>query len=73
LIIVLIGFTSFVFMLWEPHIEGRNEHSTLFQIYFKDLFLAYVYIASIWFYAALYQTFKLLGLIKQMNYFLEKQ
>jgi len=60
-IIVLIGIGALAFILWEPHIEGRNAHSTLFEIYFKDPFLAYAYIASIPFFTALYQAFKVLG------------
>jgi hypothetical protein len=59
--IVLIGIGSFAFLLWEPHIEGRNVHATLFEIYFQDLFLAYAYLASIPFFVALYQAFKVLG------------
>jgi hypothetical protein len=60
-VIVLIGIGALALMLWEPHIEGRNAHATLFQIYFNDPFLAYAYIASIPFFIALYQAFKLLG------------
>ena len=60
-VIVLIGIGVLVAMLWEPHLEGRNAHATLFEIYFKDPFLAYVYIASIPFFMALYQAFKVLG------------
>lgn len=41
--------------------EGRNAHATVFEIYFKDPFLAYMYIASIPFFVALYQAFKVLG------------
>jgi hypothetical protein len=52
-------------MLWEPHIEGRNAHATLFEIYFQDPFLAYAYLASTPFFVALYQAFKLLGYIGQ--------
>jgi hypothetical protein len=37
---VVVGGAVFVFLLWEPHIEGRNAHATLFQIYFNDPFLA---------------------------------
>ncbi len=48
-------------MLWEPQIEGRNAHATLFEVYFKDPFLAYAYIGSIPFFVALYQAFKVLG------------
>ena len=59
--IVLIGIAVFVFLLWEPHIEGRNAHATLFEIYFNDPFLAWAYTASVFFFVALYQAFKLLG------------
>ena len=58
---VLLGIAVFVFLLWEPHIEGRNAHATLFEIYFKDTFLAVAYIASTPFFVALYQAFKLFG------------
>ena len=62
-VIVLIGVGALAFLLWEPHIEGRNAHATLFEIYFKDPFLAYAYLASIPFFIALYQAFKVLGYI----------
>src|SRR4051794_6901308 len=61
IVIVLTGIGALALMLWEPHIEGRNAHATTFEIYFKDPFLAYAYIASIPFFAALYQAFKVLG------------
>src|SRR5215831_8843028 len=60
-VVVLIGIGAAVLLLWEPRIEGRNAHATLFEIYFKDPFLALVYAGSITFFAALYQAFKLLG------------
>src|SRR3990167_1026229 len=69
IVILLIGIGTLVLMLWEPHIEGRNAHATLFEIYFKDPFLAYAYIASIPFFVALYQAFKLLGYIGQNKVF----
>jgi cytochrome bd-type quinol oxidase subunit 2 len=62
-IIVLIGVGALTLLLWEPHVEGRNAHATLFQIYFNDPFLAYAYIASISFFVALYQAFKVLGYV----------
>ena len=68
-VIVLIGICALVLMLWEPHLEGRNAHATLFEIYFKDPFLAYVYLASILFFVALYQAFKVLGYIGQNKAF----
>jgi hypothetical protein len=64
-VIVLIGIGALALMLWEPHIEGRNAHATLFEIYFKDPFLAFAYIASIPFFVALYQAFKVLGYVGQ--------
>ena len=66
---MLIGIGALALMLWEPHIEGRNAHATLFEIYFKDPFLAYAYIASIPFFVALYQAFKVLGYAGQNKVF----
>jgi hypothetical protein len=68
-IIVLIGIGALSLLLWEPHIEGRNAHATLVQIYFHDPFLAFAYIASIAFFAALYQAFKVLGYVRQNRVF----
>ncbi len=71
-VIVLIGIGALALMLWEPHIEGRNAHATLFQIYFNDPFLAYAYTASIAFFVALYQAFKLLGYIGRNEVFSQR-
>ncbi len=60
-VIVLIGIGALALMLWEPHLEGRNAQATVFEIYFKDPFLAYAYVASISFFVALYHGFKVLG------------
>src|SRR5580704_2984035 len=68
-VIVLIGVGAVCVMLWEPRIEGRNVHATLFEIYFKHPFLAYAYIASIPFFAALYQAFKVLAYVRQNRTF----
>ncbi len=68
-VIVIIGIGALALMLWEPHIEGRNINATLFEIYFKDPFLAYAYIASIPFFVALYQAFKVLGYVGQNKTF----
>ena len=68
-VIIFIGIGAFALMLWEPHIEGRNVHATLFEIYFKDPLLAYAYIASIPFFVALYQAFKVLGYTGQNKIF----
>ena len=68
-VIVLIGIGALALMLWEPHLEGRNAHATVFEIYFKDPFLAYAYIASIPFFIALYQAFKVLEYVRQNKTF----
>src|SRR6478609_9936871 len=68
-VIVLIGIGALALLLWEPHIEGRNAHATPFEIYFKDPFLAYAYFASIPFFAALFQAFKLLAYTRQNKVF----
>ncbi|HTI72230.1 MAG TPA: DUF2975 domain-containing protein [Candidatus Limnocylindria bacterium] len=68
-VIVLIGTGALAFMLWEPHLEGRNAGATIFQIYFHDPFLAYAYTASIAFFVALYQAFMLLGYIGKNKVF----
>lgn len=68
-VIVLIGIGALAVMLWEPHIEGRNVHATLLEIYFNDPFLAYAYIASIPFFVALFQAFILLAYIGRNEVF----
>lgn len=65
IITVLIGIGVLVFMLWEPQLEGRNINATFSQVYFHDPFLIYVYIASIAFFIAVYQVFRLLGYIRR--------
>jgi hypothetical protein len=69
MIIVLIGLGVIALLLWEPHLEGRNAHAKLFQIYFNDPFLACAYIASTPFFVALYQAFKVLGYARQNTVF----
>lgn len=59
-VLVLIALGTLAFLLYEPHVEGRNVDATLFQIYFQDPFLAYVYLSSIPFFIALYQACALL-------------
>lgn len=56
-LIVLSGVGALAFLIWEPHIEGRNAHATLVEIYFNDPFLAFAYVGSIPFFVALYQAF----------------
>ncbi|WP_050029559.1 DUF2975 domain-containing protein [Verrucomicrobium sp. BvORR034] len=71
-VVVLVGMVALGLMLWEPQLEGRNAHSTVFQIYFNDPFLAYVYLASIAFFTALYQAFRLLGYVGQNEVFSQR-
>lgn len=68
-VIVLIGIGALAILLFEPHVEGRNAHATLSQIYFHDPFLIYAYIGSIAFFVALYQAFKLLGYVAKKEVF----
>ena len=68
-VILLIGIGALAGMIIFPQLEGRNTNADLFSIYFQDPFLAYAYIASIPFFVALYQAFKLLGYIGQNKVF----
>ena len=68
-VIVLIGIGTLGLMLWEPHLEGRNAHATTFEIYFKDPFLAYVYVGSIPFFVALRRAFGLFGHVRRTGTF----
>jgi hypothetical protein len=67
--IVLIGLGALAFLLGEPHLEGRNAHASLFAIYFKDPFLAFVYVGATPFFYALYRAFGLLGQVRQTGAF----
>ena len=67
-VIVLIGIVALAILLWFPSAEGRAKNLDLFSIYF-DPFILYGYAASIAFFVALYQTFKLLGYIGQNKIF----
>jgi hypothetical protein len=66
---VAMGIAALALLLWEPQIEGVNAHATNFEIYFKDPFLAVVYIGAIPFFVALYQVFKALGYVRQNKTF----
>jgi len=71
-VLVLIGIGAVALLLWEPHLEGRNAHATPFEIYFKDPFLAYAYIASTPFFVGLYHAFKVLGYAGQNKIFTQE-
>ena len=68
-VLVLVGAGTLALLLLEPQTEGRNAHATTFEIYFKDPFLAYVYLASIALFVALYHAFKVLGYVGQNKIF----
>ena len=67
-VIVLIGIVALAIMIRFPLTEGRATNLDLVSIY-ADPFLAYGYLASIAFFVALYQAFKLLGYIGQNKVF----
>ncbi|MBK6766636.1 MAG: DUF2975 domain-containing protein [bacterium] len=64
IVIVLVGMSALVFLLWEPQVEGVNANATNFEIY-TDPFILLVYAGSLPFFFALFQAFKLLGHIRQ--------
>jgi len=68
-VILLIGIGVVTGMILFPQIEGRNANSDLVSIYLRDPLLAYTYIASIPFFVALYQAFRMLGYIEQKKAF----
>lgn len=68
-IVILVGVIVLSALLIEPHLEGRNTNSTFFQIYFTDPFLAYIYLASIPFFVALFQAFRELGYVRRNKIF----
>lgn len=67
-VVVLIGIVALAILLWFPSTEGRATNLDLFSIY-ADPFILYAYAASIAFFIALYQAFKLLGYIRQNKVF----
>jgi hypothetical protein len=64
-VIFLVGVGVLAGLLWEPRVEGRNVNADLVTVYFRDPFLAYVYVGSLPFFFGLYQAFKLLGSVGQ--------
>ncbi len=69
IVIVLIGLVALAGLIRFPATEGRAANLDLFSIYFHDPFLWYAYLASVPFFVALYQAFKLLGYIGQNKVF----
>ncbi|MDT4968189.1 MAG: hypothetical protein QOJ64_2926 [Acidobacteriota bacterium] len=71
-VIVLLGIGVLAFLLWEPQVEGRNVNATQFEIYFKDPFLAYIYLAFVPFFVGLYHAFKILGYARRNEIFSQR-
>jgi len=67
-VIVLIGIVALGVLIRFPMTEGRAVNLDLFSIY-SDPFIIYGYLASIPFFVALYQAFKLLGYIGKNKVF----
>lgn len=68
IVTVLIGIAALIILTWLPLTEGRAVNLDLFSIYADPLIL-YVYGASIAFFIALYNAFRLLGYIGQNKVF----
>src|SRR3989344_4609196 len=68
IVVVLVGIVALAIMIRFPLTEGRAVNLDLFSIY-SDPFIMYGYVASIPFFVALYQAFKLLGYIGQNKVF----
>src|SRR5829696_5871372 len=68
LIILLIAIVVLTWMIVFPQTEGRATNLDLISIY-ADPLIIYGYLASIPFFVALYQAFKLLGYVDVNNIF----
>jgi hypothetical protein len=68
IVISLIGIVTLAGMIWFPRLEGRAANLDLISIY-KDPLIIYAYIASIPFFVALYQAWKLLDYVDQNKVF----
>ncbi len=67
-VVVLIGMAALALLIWLPLTEGRAADLGLYEIY-SDKLILYGYAASIPFFVALYNAFKLLGNIAQNKIF----
>lgn len=66
--IVLIGGAVLSGLIFFPQTEGRAKNLDLISIYL-DPFILYIYIASLVFFAALFQALKILGFIENNSIF----
>ena len=69
IVITLVGLGVLAALLWEPQVEGRNVNATQFEIYFRDPFLAYIYLAFVPFFVGLYQGYMILGYARRGEIF----
>ena len=67
-VVGLIGIVALILLIRLPLIEGRAANLDLISIY-ADPFIIYGYLASVPFFVALYQSFKLLGYVGQNKVF----
>ncbi len=67
-LIVLFGIAVLAFLLWEPQVEGVNAHATAMQKY-VNVFVLFHYMASIPFFLALYQAFRVLSYVRRETTF----
>src|SRR5213595_945507 len=72
IVITLVGLGILAALLWEPQVEGRNVNATQFEIYFKDPFLAYIYLAFVPFFVGLTRAFKILGYARRNEIFSQR-
>lgn len=63
--LVLVGVGASAFLVCEPWVEGRNANATWVDVYFRDPFLAYVYLAAVPFFMGLHQALKVLGHVER--------
>lgn len=69
IIIILLGMGVLTGMISIPPTEGRNVNADLMTVYFRDPFLAYVYLGSLPFFTALFYMIKFLGYIEHNKTF----
>jgi len=67
-VILLIAVGALAGLIRFPQTEGRAANLDLLSIY-TDPFILYIYIASLSFFVALFQAFKLLGLVDKNQIF----
>ncbi|HEY8602344.1 MAG TPA: DUF2975 domain-containing protein [Thermomicrobiales bacterium] len=67
-VLILVALGTLALMIRLPQTEGRAKNLDLISIY-SDPFIIYIYIASIPFFTAFYQAFKLLGYVDRDTIF----